>query len=169
MKDSLSSHFGQLACWVRSHASNALVIASTLLVSCCHIVLLWLFSGHDLVLYLSSNNYWTCDWFCCFSSWVRFVLIGVFWAETRTHLAFPTLWCFGVAPHVLVTPTWFEHATFWSALSGLPERAGAVSTREAGWRAGSPSSGSLCECVRWWTPVFPRCQPPAAPTTVCTL
>ena len=49
MKDSLSSHFGQLACWVRSHASSALVIASTTLVSRCHIVLLWLFSGHDLV------------------------------------------------------------------------------------------------------------------------
>ena len=52
MKDSLSSHFGQLSCWVRSHASNALVIASTSLVSRCHIVLLCLFSGHDLILYL---------------------------------------------------------------------------------------------------------------------
>ena len=49
-----------------------------------------------------SNNYWTRDWFCCFSSWVRILVIGVFWAETRTHLVFPTLWCFGVAPQLCI-------------------------------------------------------------------
>ena len=52
---------------------------------------------------------------------IRFVwnAPGVFWAETRTHLAFPTLWCFGVAPHVLVTPNvlfssvFLPHVLWW--------------------------------------------------------